>query len=100
MNSPVSGRLAPGGNAEMCTNTRAFPWSGATNPNPRLSSHSVILPLNCIQLSGRTVDAGERQHETIKSTKLVEKQAIEPRVQRIVMRRVPRRIQRWMPETE
>ena len=31
------------------------------------------------------VDAGERQHETTKSTKQIEKQAIEPRVQRFVM---------------
>ena len=33
------------------------------------------------------VDAGERQHAPSKSIKLVEKHAIEPRVQRIVMLR-------------
>ena len=33
------------------------------------------------------VDAGERQHEPTESTKQVEKQAIEPRVQRFVMPR-------------
>ena len=32
-------------------------------------------------------DAGERQHAPLKSTKQVEKQAIEPRVQRFVMLR-------------
>ena len=44
----------------------------------------IILCLRHQEGYNGEVDAGERQHEPIKSTTQVEKQAIEPRVQRFV----------------
>src|SRR5262249_38776741 len=65
----------------ICHRKAARRW---TPRKPR----AVFLPwLSILKRANGGVDAGERHHATIKSTKQVEKQAIEPRVQRFVGRR-------------